>query len=81
MTLTVDKHFVPKVAGTLLELLRATLDFLDLLPVHSHDAQHRLAILFVIVEGSDGRGQLGTGVAGGPMQNRRNGTAQTACLV
>ena len=64
-----DEHFVPEVPGGVLEILGAILDVLDLLPVHFHDVQHRLAVLFVAVERPDRGSQLRAGAAGRPVQD------------
>ena len=72
IALAVGQHLVPEVAGGLLQMLWRGLDLLDLLPVHLHHAQHRLAVLVVVVEWPHGRGQLGAGVAGRTVQDGRD---------
>ncbi len=76
-----DQHFVPEMPGGVLQILGTMLDLLDLLPVHFHDVQHRLAVLFVTLERPDRGGQLGAGAAGRAVQQGRHRSAQPAGFV
>ena len=73
------QHFVPHVAGRVLEIGRAgVVDLFDRVAVHLHHAQHRLAVFGIAVERADGRGQFGAGQIGRPVQQGGHRAAQAA---
>ena len=72
-----DEHFVPDLAGGRLAGARGRPSIcVDLLAVHLHHAQHRLAVLVEALERPDRRGQLAAGAAGRPVQQGRDRAAQ-----
>ena len=71
------QYFVPDFAGRIFHIRQASrVDFLDGVAMHLHDAEHRLAVLFIRVERADGFGELGAREVRGTVQHGGDGAVE-----
>ncbi len=81
VTPALDQHFVPDLAGGDLEILRAAVDVVHVVPVHFHDVEHRRAVVLEGVERANRRGQLRAGAERRPVHQGRDRAGQAPGLV